>query len=128
MNREVREPSFLFKLKKQLQCLQRPYFSSIFAFIYVALIAFCYWSWRRRIPFSAVLLETVTQIIMRFPGALGASVIALIIHAVWVIIWAVMSAGAVFLFYNFFEGTSTGNTAAGLVGAFLTFSFGKNTA
>jgi uncharacterized protein (DUF58 family) len=53
------------------------------AFIY----AWCYWSWRFRIPFATVLLESVTGVTKRYPATVMLGVVGLIFEIAFIALW-----------------------------------------
>jgi hypothetical protein len=60
---------------------------AILFFIFGALYAFCAWSWRDRIPFAAVMLETVAGVTRKYPGVIVtgfAGLVTGILFLVWV--------------------------------------------
>jgi hypothetical protein len=56
--------------------------------------------WKARIPFAAVMLETVTSVTKSFPATLGSGVIALAVGTVWAMVWSIAAMGVSFLFID----------------------------
>jgi hypothetical protein len=57
-----------------------------------ALITFCFWFFNRhRIPFAAAILATVATVTRRYPGTVGAAVVAIIVQMIWSTLWAFTS-------------------------------------
>ncbi|KAJ3261960.1 putative choline transporter, neither null mutation nor overexpression affects choline transport [Boothiomyces macroporosus] len=56
--------------------------------ILAAIIAWCYWSWRSRIPFAKVMLKNVTSITGKYPATIFVGVIGLVFQLAFVTYWA----------------------------------------
>ncbi|KAJ3326199.1 putative choline transporter, neither null mutation nor overexpression affects choline transport [Boothiomyces sp. JEL0866] len=56
--------------------------------ILAAIIAWCYWSWRSRIPFAKVMLKNVTSITGKYPATIFAGVVGLVFQLAFVTYWA----------------------------------------
>lgn len=57
-------------------------------------------SWRARIPFATIMMQTVIDISRRFNGTIITSVLALLTQALWTILWTATLVGTVQLYNN----------------------------
>ena len=60
-----------------------------------AIYAWCFWSWRFRIPFAKVMLKTVTSITRRYPALIATAVVALIVQFAFTTWWMVTVIGII---------------------------------
>jgi len=74
--------------------------------------AICFWVWRARIPFAAIMLRTVCGVIQEFPATAVTGYLSLIVQFVFVFIWSI----AVITIQSF------GQTAFTILFIFLLFS------
>ena len=54
----------------------------------------CAFTWRDRIPFAAIMLETVTKITKKYYGTIIIGLVGLIIQVGWSILFIVTTIGA----------------------------------
>eukprot|EP00003_Mantamonas_plastica_P011991 TRINITY_DN2198_c0_g1_i1.p1 TRINITY_DN2198_c0_g1~~TRINITY_DN2198_c0_g1_i1.p1 ORF type:complete len:450 (+),score=86.66 TRINITY_DN2198_c0_g1_i1:577-1926(+) len=90
------------------------YFAGVIFLCWAIASAAFYWWWRARIPFATVMLETVAELLQRFPGTIAVAYGALLTQFVWLVIWLFAAAAAltldadhknwiaVFLVFSFF--------------------------
>ena len=89
--------------------------AGVLMLLFGGLFAFCYYSWRQRIPFAKILIRTVCDITARYKGTLVAAALGLVMQTVWALLWSV--AFMVALQVN------RDSTARGLITVFCLFSF-----
>ena len=65
----------------------------IILLVLAAIYAYVFWSWRHRIPFATVMLQTVTKITKKYPATLGVSVVGLIVQLAFLVLWVVTNVG-----------------------------------
>jgi len=94
----------------------------------------CAFTWRDRIPFAAILLETVTTLTKKYYGTIIIGLVGLIVQVGWTLLWIVTLVGAKDKFYES-SGCGETQTAKGrssfscsqptlyLVVLYLVFSF-----
>lgn len=63
---------------------------AIFGIVYLI----CAFTWRDRIPFAAIMLETVTKLTKKYYGTIIMGLAGLIIQVGWTILWIVTLIGA----------------------------------
>lgn len=79
---------------------------------------FIWWSWRGRIPFATIMLESVTSILGQFPGTTVAAVAGLAVNVAWLALWIVTLFGVIVKY-----SPSTSQEALTVLLIFLAFSF-----
>ncbi|CAG8683973.1 18069_t:CDS:2 [Acaulospora morrowiae] len=68
----------------------------IFGLIYLI----CAFSWRDRIPFAAVMLETVASITKKYYGTIVMGFVGLVLQVGWLILWVMSLVGTYRVFYD----------------------------
>ena len=58
----------------------------------------CAFSWRSRIPFATIMLQTVIDVSRKFHGTLMTGVVALLVQAAFSVLWTVTLIGVVHLY------------------------------
>lgn len=76
-----------------------------------------WWSWRSRIPFATVMLESVTDILAQFPGTTLAAVSGLLVNVAWLGLWTITVFGVIVRYQN------SGQEALAALFVFMAFSF-----
>lgn len=69
--------------------------AAIIWLVLAALYAYCFYSWRHRIPFAKVLLKAVTGVTKQFPSVIVVAVGGLLVQFAWVAYWIVTVVGVV---------------------------------
>ncbi|KAJ1963738.1 putative choline transporter, neither null mutation nor overexpression affects choline transport [Dipsacomyces acuminosporus] len=72
----------------------RIWFAGAIMLIFGVLYALMWFSWRKRIPFSKLVLETVCHVSRKFPSTIVISLVFLIIQAAYSAFWALTFAGS----------------------------------
>jgi hypothetical protein len=57
-----------------------------------------WWSWRGRIPFATIMLESVVSILGQFPGTTFVAMLGLVVNVLWVGLWLVTLFGVIVKF------------------------------
>ncbi|KAI9594088.1 plasma-membrane choline transporter-domain-containing protein [Syncephalis fuscata] len=57
-----------------------------------------FWLWRSRIPFAALMLETVCSVTRKYGGTIGVSIGGLILQMGWIFLWIITATGSFALF------------------------------
>ncbi|CAG8519071.1 1862_t:CDS:2, partial [Scutellospora calospora] len=81
--------------------LDRSYFLSIIFVIFGILYLICAFSWRNRIPFAAIMLETVVSITRKYYGVIIMGFIGLIFQVGWSVLWLLSLIGT----YQYLDAT-----------------------
>lgn len=79
--------------------LVKQYILAILFAIFGIIYLLCAFSWRNRIPFAAIMLETVVDITKKYYGTIVIGFIGLVIQAGWLVLWALSTIGAYQVFY-----------------------------
>ncbi|RIA90683.1 plasma-membrane choline transporter-domain-containing protein [Glomus cerebriforme] len=74
--------------------LFKQYISAIFLAIFGIFYLICAFTWRDRIPFAAILLETITTLTKKYYGTIIMGFVGLIVQVGWSIWWIVTLIGA----------------------------------
>ncbi|KAJ2759806.1 putative choline transporter, neither null mutation nor overexpression affects choline transport, partial [Coemansia nantahalensis] len=72
----------------------RIWFAGAIMVIFGVLYALMWFSWRHRLPFSRLVLETVCHITRRFPSTIVVSLVFLVVQAAYGALWALAFAGS----------------------------------
>lgn len=67
--------------------------ATIIWILFAALYAWCYWSWRFRIPFAKVMLKTITSITRLYPATIVVGVVGVLIQFAFCAWWIVTLVG-----------------------------------
>ena len=59
---------------------------SLFAFLGAALTLLCLYFWRRRIPFSAILLQTVVDVLKQYPSVYGLQGLGFVVNVAYAVL------------------------------------------
>ncbi|KAG9290148.1 hypothetical protein G9A89_010454 [Geosiphon pyriformis] len=89
--------------------LARQFVLAIIFAIFGVIYLICAWSWRHRIPFAAIMLETVTSITKKYYGTIVMGFVGLVFQVGWSIWWAFAAVGSYQLFYKRGDCKSTEN-------------------
>jgi hypothetical protein len=65
----------------------RQFTAAIVWLLFGAIYAWCYWSWRHRIPFAKIMLKTVTSITRQYPSLILLGVVGLIVQFLFLAWW-----------------------------------------
>ena len=65
----------------------KQYVPAIVWLLFGAIYAWCYWSWRHRIPFAKFMLKTVTSITKQYPSLIVVGIAGLIVQFAFVAWW-----------------------------------------
>ena len=58
-----------------------------------AIYAWVFWSWRHRIPFATMMLQTISSITKKYPATLFVSVLGLIAQLAFMVLWVITNIG-----------------------------------
>ncbi|PKB99360.1 DUF580-domain-containing protein [Rhizophagus irregularis] len=78
----------------------RQYIAAILLAIFGIFYLFCAFTWRDRIPFAAIMLETVTTLTKKYYGTIIMGLVGLVIQVGWTILWIITLIGAKDKFYE----------------------------
>ncbi|KAI8971865.1 plasma-membrane choline transporter-domain-containing protein [Mycotypha africana] len=95
------------------------YSAAIIFLIFTLLYAFCFWSWRDRIPFATVMLRTITSITRKYWSTIVTGIVSLVVQTVYSIWFMITVVGIYQVYYNNTGSNSKLNAAM----VFLIFSF-----
>ncbi|CAG8691768.1 4741_t:CDS:2 [Cetraspora pellucida] len=99
--------------------LIRSYFLSIIFVIFGVLYLIAAFSWRNRIPFAAIMLETVVSITRKYYGVILMGFIGLIVQVGWSFLWILSLIGAYEHFDSVFCTVKNNNQKSCSVGLYL---------
>lgn len=88
----------------------RQYVAAVLLAIFGVIYLICAFTWRDRIPFAAIMLETVTTLTKKYYGTIIMGLVGLIIQVGWTILWILTLIGAKDKFY---ESSGCGETQTG---------------
>jgi len=62
-------------------------------FLFAIFFAYYFYRYRKRIPFTAFMIKTVTGLMKRYPATIGVAAMLLIVSIIWFAIWLVAALG-----------------------------------
>ncbi|KAI8369154.1 plasma-membrane choline transporter-domain-containing protein [Choanephora cucurbitarum] len=96
------------------------YYSAAIVFlIFSVLYVFCFFSWRSRIPFATIMLQTVTNITRKYPTTMLIGIISLVIQTAFSFFFLFTVVGI----YQAWYSSSGNNSKLNCAMVFLVFSF-----
>lgn len=69
------------------------FIAPIILLVLAAIYAYLYYSWRHRIPFASLMLQTVSKITKRYPATLFVGVAGLVVQFAFLVLWVVTNIG-----------------------------------
>jgi len=80
---------------------------AVLMLIFALFYTFAAYTWRSRIPFATILLQTVVNVLRMFQGTIAVAIAGLVMQVLYCVLFALTAFGVVFLFNNNSAATCT---------------------